>query len=334
LVNRDRQIRVLLIDDEDSYRTPVANHLRKKGYIVDTASNAEQGLALLNYAQGKYDIVFVDQELHGQDMDGIRLVGEISESFPDIPVAVVTGWASREKGVESLRSGAYRYISKSAGLLELELLIETAPGSKQRPESERRAKETPSEKTMRVQTTRILAVFANPKGSDPLRLGAEDRVMHESITRSRYRDNVQLDARHATTIHDVRRALLEQQYRIVQFSGHGTQSGLAFEDEVGRIQVVPPDALADLLSAYSPPIECVVLNACYSNAQGRLLRLGVPYTIVTEAAISDSAATEFTRGFYDAIGAGKSIEFAYEEGCRTVRLTNHPSSQVPILLRQ
>jgi len=39
-----------------------------------------------------------------------------------------------------------------------------------------------------------------------------------------------------------------------------------------------------------------------------------------EGPISDSAAIEFSRGFYDAIGAGRDIEFAYEEGCRSVDL--------------
>ncbi len=48
-------------------------------------------------------------------------------------------------------------------------------------------------------------------------------------------------------------------------------------------------------------------------------------------AISDEGATEFTRGFYDALGAGKPIKFAYEEGCRTISLMGLPDAHKPVL---
>jgi len=179
----------------------------------------------------------------------------------------------------------------------------------------------------------ILAVFANPRGSDPLRLGAEDRVIHECLKLSKYRDNISFDVLHAATIHDVRRALLSKEYHIVHFSGHGTGNGLAFENELGQTRLIPQDALAEFLSAYSPPIECVILNACYSATQGRLISLGVPFTISMDGAISDEGATEFTRGFYDAIGAGKDIEFAYQEGCRTIKLMGLPDGLTPVLFK-
>ena len=180
----------------------------------------------------------------------------------------------------------------------------------------------------------ILAIFANPKGTDHLRLSAEDRVMRECIRLSKGRDNLHLDIRHAATIHDVRRALLNEDYRIVHFSGHGTGAGLVLEDELGQVHLIPQEALAEFLSAYSPPIECAILNACYSDVQGQMISQGVPYTIAMGTAISDEGAIEFTRGFYDALGAGRSIEFAYEEGCRTIKLMNLPDGDTPVLFKK
>lgn len=167
---------------------------------------------------------------------------------------------------------------------------------------------------------KVLVVFANPRGTDPLRLGTEDRVIRESVKLSRYRDNISLTVHHATTVHDLRRALLDEEFQIVHISGHGTGSGLVLEDELGGKYVVPQQALGELFGAYSPPIECVILNACYSISQGQLTSLNIPFTVAMEGAISDEAAIEFSRGFYDAVGAGKKIDFAYEEGCRTVKL--------------
>ena len=178
---------------------------------------------------------------------------------------------------------------------------------------------------------RILAVFASPHGSDPLRLGAEDRVIRECINLSRFRDSIGLEVLHAATIHDVRRALLVGSYRIVHFSGHGTGQGLVLENALGKLELVPQKALAKFLSAYSPPIECVILNACYTNTQGEIISLGVPFTIGIDGAISDVAAIEFTRGFYDAIGAGKDVEFAFQEGCRCVELTGSSRGIEPVL---
>lgn len=171
--------------------------------------------------------------------------------------------------------------------------------------------------------SKILVVFANPRGSQPLRLGEEDRAIKEAIRRSRYRDNVKIEIIHAATTHDLRRALLDDDYRIVQISGHGTGNGLLLEDETGAKYIVPQKALANLLAAYGQPsgsLECVILNACYSLTQGKLTSLGVSNTIAMQGPISDNAAIEFSRGFYDAIGAGRDIKFAYDEGCRTVEL--------------
>jgi len=167
---------------------------------------------------------------------------------------------------------------------------------------------------------KVLVVFANPRGTDPLRLGTEDRVIRESIKLSRHRENISLTIHHATTVHDLRRALLDEEFQIIHISGHGTGTGLVLEDELSGKYVVPQQALAELFGAYSPPIECVILNACYSISQGQLTSLGIPFTVAMEGPISDNAAIEFSRGFYDAVGAGRKIDFAYEEGCRTVKL--------------
>ena len=157
--------------------------------------------------------------------------------------------------------------------------------------------------------TNILVVFANPRGSSPLRLDSEDHAIHEAIRRSKYRDSIRLTPCHAATVHDLRRALLDDDFRIVHISGHGTGRGLILEDGSGRMYVVPQQALADLFQAYSlpaGPLECVILNSCYSFSQGKLVSLNVPFTIVAEGPIGDNASIEFSRGFYDAIGAGLS----------------------------
>ncbi|MDQ2717344.1 MAG: CHAT domain-containing protein [Chloroflexota bacterium] len=181
----------------------------------------------------------------------------------------------------------------------------------------------------RTKASQIKVLFAssNPVAkpqlhlaTDQLRLANEERIIKEAIKLSRHRDRIELSTCPASTIHDFRRSLLENEFQIVHIAGHGTDEGLVMEDEQGRARIIPPDALADLLKRYSKTLRCVVLNACYSIAQAQLITSGIPFTIAMEGEVGDAAAREFARGFYDAIGAGKDFAFAYDEGCLTARL--------------
>jgi hypothetical protein len=167
---------------------------------------------------------------------------------------------------------------------------------------------------------RILLVCANPRGTEPLRTAAEDRTLRESIRMSQDRDWIEIETLHAATIDDLRRALLRRPYDIVHFSGHGTRRGLAFQDSGERLLVPSSEALAELLARRRVPVA--VLNACYSLSVGRISAIGTEYTIASSGPISDPAAIEFTRGFYDAIGAGLDVPAAFEEGRGTASLKN------------
>jgi hypothetical protein len=168
--------------------------------------------------------------------------------------------------------------------------------------------------------TNVLVVFVNPETSIPLKQKKEQRVINEAIRVGRSSENIYVKMCHAFTIHDLRRELLDQEYNIVHISGHGYKEGLEFEDEAGHGYTVPIVALTELFDAYSPPIECVILNACYSFSQGEILSMHLPYIIAMEGAISDNAAIEFAKGFYESLGSGRNIEFSYKEGCRAVKL--------------
>jgi hypothetical protein len=187
--------------------------------------------------------------------------------------------------------------------------------------------------TVAKHACKVLLIFANPRQEYNLRLGSEDRIIHEAIRLGKYRDAIALTPCHAATRHDLRRALLNDAFQIVHISGHGTDDGLILEDEYGKSNVVPPDVLADMFAAHSPPVQCVVLNACYSAAQGALIARAVPFTIAVAGLLNDAAAKEFSRGFYDAIGAGKPYDFAYGEGCRAADMVIAGASSLIQLLR-
>ena len=167
---------------------------------------------------------------------------------------------------------------------------------------------------------RVLLVCANPRGTDPLRTAEEDRTLRESIQLSANRDKIQVDTLSAATIDDLRRALLRNKYDVVHFSGHGTNTGLVFEDANGKLMVPSSSALSDLLARRQ--VKTAVLNACYSLSVGKITSIGLDYTIASTGPISDPAAIEFTRGFYDALGAGLPVPEAFDEGLSSAKLKN------------
>ncbi|MEG4234255.1 AAA-like domain-containing protein [Microcoleus sp. Pol11C3] len=181
----------------------------------------------------------------------------------------------------------------------------------------------------------ILFLAANPKNSTPLRLGKEVQEISDALQRSKKRDKFQLEEEWAVTHTDMRRAVLDYNPQIVHFSGHGAgEDGLALEDETGLIKLVSVQALAALFEVFMDQVECVVLNACYSEVQANAIARHIQYVIGMNKAVGDNAAREFAVGFYDALGAGKSIEFAYKLGCVSISMAGIPEELTPVLRKK
>lgn len=181
----------------------------------------------------------------------------------------------------------------------------------------------------------ILFLAANPKDTSRLRLDQELRDIGEGLQRAQKRDQFNLEQRLAVRPRDIQRAMLDVAPQIVHFSGHGTgQAGLVFEDEIGNTKLVDGTALAGLFELFADQIQCVVLNGCYSEVQAKAIAQHIPYVIGMNQAIGDKAAIAFAVGFYDALGAGRPIEFAYKLGCAAIRLEGIAENLTPVLLKQ
>jgi hypothetical protein len=177
---------------------------------------------------------------------------------------------------------------------------------------------------------KILILSANPKRTTPLRLDEELREIKEGLKRSHSRDLFSIESAEATRYRDIRRAILDHQPNIVHFSGHGSgENGLVFEDETGCQKLVDTEALAELFKLFSAQVECVVLNACHSECQAQEIAKHINYVIGMSQAIDDRAAIEFSVAFYDALGAGKTYDFAYHLGCNAIAIAGISQKNIP-----
>lgn len=180
---------------------------------------------------------------------------------------------------------------------------------------------------------KILFLAADPTNASRLRLGQELREIREKLQLARMRDKFQLNERMSVRITDISQALLDIKPHVVHFSGHGTSDGeLCFEDVSGRAQTAPIEALASLFDLVSDSVQCVLLNACYSRPQGEAIATHIPHVIGMKKAIGDQAAVFFAVGFYQALGAGRTIEDAYKLGCIQIHLQGISENLTPILI--
>lgn len=183
---------------------------------------------------------------------------------------------------------------------------------------------------------RILYLAADPTDGARLQLGKEYHIIDEQLTIAKLRDRfVLVKPEMSLRPQNITKALLSEKPQIVHFSGHGTPEGaLCFEDENGHTKRVEPEALAALFKQFDKQVNCVLLNACYSEPLAKAITEHIKYGIGMNDEISDKATIAYSIGFYQALGAGKKIEEAHEFGCVQIQLEGIPEFLTPVLKKK
>jgi two-component system response regulator HydG len=99
---------ILIVDDEPVVRESLEQWFADEGYRVEVASSGKD--ALVAAVRGPFDVALLDIRMPG--MDGLELQAKLHEADPDLPIIIMTGYASVETAVQSLKQGAYDYITK------------------------------------------------------------------------------------------------------------------------------------------------------------------------------------------------------------------------------
>ncbi len=186
-----------------------------------------------------------------------------------------------------------------------------------------------------IPVKKVLVLSANPKGTHSLRLGEEFREIKQGLKLAKERERFLIESSTAVRYRDIRREILSFQPQIVHFSGHGAgEKGLVFEDETGQQKFVDAQALAGLFELCADEVECVLLNACYSEIQAKAIAQHIDYVIGMNQEIGDKAAIEFAVGFYDGLFNGTTFDKAYKWGRNAIQMASIPEHLTPQLLRK
>ncbi len=114
--------RILIVDDDPIVRDSLGKWFESEDFQVEVCPGAHVALERLSY--DKFDLALLDIKMPG--VDGIELQARLHEIAPEMPVVIMTGFASVETAVKALKNGAYDYITKPFDPDELVHLVSNA----------------------------------------------------------------------------------------------------------------------------------------------------------------------------------------------------------------
>ncbi|MBR4582711.1 MAG: sigma-54-dependent Fis family transcriptional regulator [Bacteroidales bacterium] len=114
--------KILVIDDERSIRNTLSDILGLEGHKVEVAEDGEQGFR--KASETKFDAVFCDIKM--PKMDGMEVLAKLHDSFPELPIVMISGHGDIDTAVESIKKGAFDYIQKPLDLNRMLVTLRNA----------------------------------------------------------------------------------------------------------------------------------------------------------------------------------------------------------------
>ena len=181
----------------------------------------------------------------------------------------------------------------------------------------------------------ILGMTASPKDLAELDIEREKSRLDEAIGDLRAKGMAELTWLQGQTWYQLQRAMRRGPWHIFHFIGHGgfdanTDEGLiALEDEEGKAHLLSATELGMLLTDH-PSLRLVVLNSCegargskrdiFSSTAATLVQRGIPAVLAMQYEITDRAAIELSRTFYDALADGWPVDAAVSEARKAISI--------------
>lgn len=168
----------LIVDDEPDIRELLELTLGRMNIDTRSAANLADARTLL--AQSHYDLCLTDMRL--PDGDGLELVEEIQQHYPELPVAVITAHGNMETAVQALKVGAFDFVSKPVDLQVLRNLVTSALKLGDFPKRDRRSRDSLLGDSAAMQTIRsTIAKLARSQA--PVYISGESGTGKELVAR-------------------------------------------------------------------------------------------------------------------------------------------------------
>jgi len=193
---------------------------------------------------------------------------------------------------------------------------------------------------------RVLGMVTSPQGLASLDVEHEKRLVEEALKELRKGGLVELTWLEGQTWRHLQRRMRLGEWHVFHFIGHGgfdpaTEEGaIALAGEDGRLNLLRARSLAELLNDHYP-LRLAFLNSCegargndsdaFSSTAATLVRSGIPAVVAMQYEITDKAAIEFSRDFYEAVADGLPMDAAVTEARAAVSMDSMLEWGTPVL---
>lgn len=115
--------RLLIVDDDDTFRDVLARAMQRRRYAVRTAGDFDAALAAARHEPPSHALV----DLRMPGASGLKLIPALLQAAPGVRIVVLTGYASIATAVEAIKLGAQHYLSKPVDAAQIDAAFEDAP---------------------------------------------------------------------------------------------------------------------------------------------------------------------------------------------------------------
>lgn len=178
----------------------------------------------------------------------------------------------------------------------------------------------------------FLIFYANPKGTDRLKLDEEIRLIQDDL------EWTQVPGVNVVNVGFVKKSDLQTKIKkyqpvLVQFSGHGTNVGeLVLEDNNRKPSIVNSQALERVFQNFDSLIQVVILNCCYSKEQAAAIAKHIPCVIGMRTSVDDQAARIFSSKFLQSLVLSQSVQRSFDLAITELELFHTSLHDVPKLI--
>jgi DNA-binding NtrC family response regulator len=150
--DKEKQIKLLIVDDDEKFLKTIAERLGLKDFDVTTASEGNQALKAAK--KGKFDVAILDLKMPG--MDGMEVLQSLKKKHKFLEVIMLTGFSSIDSAVEATKLGAFGYLEKPYKFEKLMEVLQEAYETRLRKKFEHDKK--------RMDEIEVLAMGSSPMG--------------------------------------------------------------------------------------------------------------------------------------------------------------------------
>jgi len=120
---------LLILDDDDPFRSRLARAMEKKGFVVTEAKSVEEGLRIAQNTPTGFAVI----DLRLEDGNGLEVVKTLHKSKKESRIVMLTGYGNLPTAVAAVKAGAIDYIAKPVDADDVEAALLASPESKAKP---------------------------------------------------------------------------------------------------------------------------------------------------------------------------------------------------------